>query len=100
MAVGGLLATRESAEDREAQRSEHTLGAEQLGKLIEALVPFSTATGVITSLRRLFAEKRVNECSALFPDNPSCGMIARYERFTMLWGAFSSNAGLLPYARS
>jgi hypothetical protein len=46
--------------------------------------------GVITSLRRLFAEKRVNECSAIFPDNPSCGMIARYERFTMLWGAFSS----------
>jgi hypothetical protein len=55
-------------------------------------------SGLITSLRRLFAEKRVNECSAIFPDNPSCGMIARYERFTMLWGAFSSNAGLLPYA--
>jgi hypothetical protein len=33
-------------------------------------------------------------------NNPPCGMITRYERFTMLWGAFSSNAGLLPYARS
>ena len=32
------MATRESAEDRVVQRSEHLLGVEQLGKLIEALV--------------------------------------------------------------
>ena len=32
------MASRESAEDRVAQRSEHVLGADQLGKLIEALV--------------------------------------------------------------
>jgi sulfhydrogenase subunit beta (sulfur reductase) len=33
-----LLATRENAEDRVAQRSEHILGADELGKLIEPLV--------------------------------------------------------------
>ena len=38
MVAEGLLATRENAEDRVAQRSEHILGADQLGKLIEALV--------------------------------------------------------------
>ena len=32
------MATRENAEDRVAQRSEHILGADQLGKLIEALL--------------------------------------------------------------
>lgn len=38
MAAGRFLATRENAEDRVAQRSEHILGADQLVKLIEALV--------------------------------------------------------------
>lgn len=37
--------------------------------------------------------------SATFPDNPSCGMIAQDERFTMRWAACSATAGLLPFAR-
>jgi len=98
------LATRENAEDRVAQRSEHILGADQLGKLIEALVrkgyevigPRLRGSGGFEDSRRLVNRPEPR----ILPPRPVIRASAIQRKPGLVWCLIASRSDLYPESDS